>query len=257
MKQPAVIFQEEGRIGIIRLNRPGQKNAINRQVTAELSEVKRRIGYGSPISVLVITGEGPEAFSIGTDTAEYAENESRADWITRLQAASVIGSIDRPVIAAINGDALGQGLELALACDMRIASSAAQLAMPQIQSREIPWDGGTQRLARLVGRGKALEMILCGEPLTAAQALEIGLVNQVVPPDEVFALTMKTAREMAAKGPIALRYAKEAILKGMDMTLAQGLAMEADLYFLLHTTADRTEGITAFREKRTPNFEGK
>jgi enoyl-CoA hydratase/carnithine racemase len=108
-----------------------------------------------------------------------------------------------------------------------------------------------------VGRAKALEMILCGEPVTATQAQDIGLVNQVVPPDAVFSFTLKIAREMASKGPIALRYAKEAILKGMDMTLAQGLEMEADLYFLLHTTSDRTEGITAFREKRNPNFEGK
>lgn len=257
MKHASVIFQEEDRIGIIRLNRPAQKNAINRQVTAELLEIRHRVGYGNRISVLMITGDGAEAFSIGTDPEEYAEKENHADWANRIRAAAIIGSFDRPVIAAINGDALGQGLELALACDMRIASSGAQFSMPQIQSHEIPWDGGTQRLARLVGRGKALEMILCGELLTAAQAHDIGLVNQVVPPDAVFPVTLKIAREMAAKGPIALRYAKEAILKGMDMTLAQGLEMEADLYFLLHTTSDRTEGITAFREKRTPNFEGK
>jgi enoyl-CoA hydratase/carnithine racemase len=256
MKQPAVIFQEEGRIGILRLNRPGQHNAVNRQVAAELKEVRENLGYGSPISVLVLTGQGT-AFCSGTDSKEYAGNENREECIARLQTAAVIGSFDQPVIAAINGHALGQGLELALACDVRIASADAKLAMNQILSRDIPWDGGTQRLSRLVGRGKALEMILCGESLTADQALAIGLVNQVVPPLDVFSSALKTAGEMAGKGPVALRYAKEAILKGMDMTLDQGLRMEADLYFLLHATSDRVEGITAFREKRTPNFEGK
>ncbi len=168
-----------------------------------------------------------------------------------------ISKLDRPVVAAISGDAIGQGLELALACDIRIASETSCFGMSHIKSGLIPWDGGTQRLSRLVGKSKALEMILTGEMIEAQEALRIGLVNKVVPKKDLTEVTMKMAKEMASKGPIALRYTKEAIYKGMDMTLEQGLRLEADLYLLIHTSKDRTEGIQAFREKRTPKFEGK
>jgi enoyl-CoA hydratase/carnithine racemase len=168
-----------------------------------------------------------------------------------------IGSLTQPVLGVINGDAFGQGLELALACDIRISSDQARYAMPQIQNHEIPFDGGTQRLPRLIGRIQAMEMLLQGHIIGAREALGIGLVNQIVPQDELMSSSLKTAEELAAKGPLALRYAKEAVIKGMDMTLEQGLRLEGDLYFLLHTTEDRKEGITAFREKRTPVFQGK
>jgi enoyl-CoA hydratase/carnithine racemase len=152
---------------------------------------------------------------------------------------------------------MGQGLELALACDIRICSSKARLGMPQVANGDIPWDGGTQRLARLVGRGKALEMILLGETIDSAEAGRIGLVNQVVPDEKLSETVMLIAGEISKKGPLALRFAKEAIFKGMDMTLEQGLRLEADLYYLLHTTSDREEGVKAFQEKRTPKFEGR
>jgi enoyl-CoA hydratase/carnithine racemase len=161
------------------------------------------------------------------------------------------------VIAAISGDVIGQGLELALACDLRIASETSHFGLPQIKTGHLPSDGGTQRLSRLVGRGKGLEMILTGEIIDAQEALRIGLVNKVVPKKDLMEVTMKMAQEMASRGPIALRYIKEAIYKGMDMTLEQGLRLEADLYLILHTTKDRTEGIQAFRGKRKPKFEGK
>jgi enoyl-CoA hydratase/carnithine racemase len=156
----------------------------------------------------------------------------------------------------IGGDAIGLGLELALACDIRIAADTAHFGFPHIKEGLIPWDGGTQRLSRVVGQAKAMEMILTGEVIDAEEAYRIGLLSKVVPAEELMPVTIDMAREMASKGPIALRYAKEAIQKGMDLTLEQGLRLEADLYFLLHTTKDRTEGITAFREKRTPEFEG-
>ena len=162
-----------------------------------------------------------------------------------------------PSIAAINGDAIGIGLELALACDLRICTETAHFAMNHIMYGGIPWDGGTQRLSRIVGRGKAMEMILTGEVIDAQEAHSIGLVHRVIPDDEILTVVMDTAREIASKGPIAVRYAKEAIRKGMDLTLEQGLRLEADLYFLLHTTSDRTEGIKAFQEKRSPRFEGR
>jgi enoyl-CoA hydratase len=173
-----------------------------------------------------------------------------------LSVAEPIAKMDRPVIAAINGDAIGQGLEMALACDIRVASESSHFALNQIKAGLIPWDGGTQRLTRLVGRGKALEMILTGETIGAEEARRIGLVNQVVPSMELMAIVMKMAQEMASKGSIALRYTKEAVYQGMDLTLEQGLRLEADLYFLIHTTKDRAEGIKAFREKRVPKFEG-
>lgn len=257
MKRKTVTFEKQGLVGVITINRPNHRNAINRQIVAELTEIRREVGYGSDISVLVLTGAGQEAFSVGTDAEEFAGNQERQNIISGLHAATVLGSFDRPIIALINGDTMGQGLELALACDLRITSENARFAMNQVLNNEIPWDGGTQRLARLVGRGKAMEMILGGEAIDAPEALDIGLVNHVVPPEQLTSYGHKTAEEMAGKGPIALRYAKEAILKGMDMTLEQGFRLEADLYFLLHTTKDRTEGITAFREKRKPEFEGK
>jgi enoyl-CoA hydratase/carnithine racemase len=164
--------------------------------------------------------------------------------------------MDQPVIAAIHGDAVGRGLEMALACDIRFAAETSRFGLPHIKSGLIPRDGGTQRLVRLVGAGKAMEMILTGDPITAREAERIGLVNRVLPSEGIMDAVEAIAREMASGGPIALRYAKEAIGKGMDLTLDQGLRLEADLYFLLHTTADRNEGIRAFQEKRTPDFKG-
>jgi enoyl-CoA hydratase len=146
---------------------------------------------------------------------------------------------------------------LALACDIRIATERSKFSLPQIEWGVIPWDGGTQRLARLVGRGKALEMVLTGERVDAQEAHRIGLVSKIVPPDQLMKEAMDLAKEMATKGPVALRYSKEAINKGMDLTLQQGLGLEADLYLLIHTTKDRTEGIKAFQEKRKAKFEGK
>jgi enoyl-CoA hydratase/carnithine racemase len=174
-----------------------------------------------------------------------------------VDTAAAIAAIDRPVIASINGDAIGVGLELALAADIRIAADNAVFGMPQVKDGLVPTGGGTQRLPRIIGRGKALEMLLTADTLTAAQALEIGLVSKFVPAAELMAETKKLAETVAAKGPLALRYLKEAIVKGMDMTLEQGLRLEADLYFLLHTTADRSEGIKSYLEKRTPRYEGK
>jgi enoyl-CoA hydratase/carnithine racemase len=174
-----------------------------------------------------------------------------------LGAASAMADIGQPTIAAISGDALGQGLELALACDFRIASNTARLALNQVEQGELPWDGGTQRLPRLIGRARALDMILTGRMLSAEEAVQAGLIHRAVPPEALDETVRGLAADLAAKAPVAVRYAKEAVLSGLDLTLAQGLRLEADLYFLIHTTRDRTEGITAFREKRKPRFEGR
>jgi enoyl-CoA hydratase/carnithine racemase len=170
-------------------------------------------------------------------------------------AASVAG-IDRPVIAAVNGDTLGQGLELALSCDFTVASNNARFGFPEVEKGLIPTDGGTQRLSRIVGKGKALELILTAETISAAEAFEIGLVSKVVAPEALTDEVNAMAGAIAARAPISMRYVKEAVNKGLDLTLEQGLRLETDLYLLLHTTDDRTEGIKSFLEKKPPRFKG-
>jgi enoyl-CoA hydratase len=162
----------------------------------------------------------------------------------------------QPIVAAIRGFALGGGLELALACDIRIAGDDAQLGLTEVNLAIIPGGGGTQRLPRLVGRGKALEMILTGARLPAAEALRIGLVERVVPAAEVLSSAQALARSLADKAPVALRYAKEAVVKGLELSLADGLRLEGDLSTLLRTTEDRVEGAKAFLEKRKPQWKG-
>ncbi len=216
----------------------------------ELTDICGEIAWDEDVRVVVLAG----SFNAGVKGKVSGTGEEEMKFFS---IAEPISKIDRPVLAAIQGDALGQGLEMALACDLRIAAEASRFGLPQIQAGLIPCDGGTQRLTRLVGRGKALEMILTGETIPADEAQRIGLVNRVVSSQELMEVTMKMAREMASKGTIALKYTKEAVYQGMDLTLEQGLRLEADLYLLIHTTKDRTEGIEAFREKRAPKFEGK
>jgi enoyl-CoA hydratase/carnithine racemase len=242
MSQKSVKFSKKNHIANITLN----NSVINQDMAQELAEICEQISGDDDIYVVTLVGTG-STFCQGNET----------DITKAYRPAAAIAAIDRPVIAAINGDALGMGLELALSCDIRIASDKAHFAMPQVTQGRIPIDGGTQRLPRIIGRGKALELLLTAETINAAEALEIGLVSRVVPSDALEGEAAKLAETIAAKGPIALRYLKEAVLKGLDMTLEQGLRLEADLYFLLHTTTDRAEGIKSFIEKRTPKYKGK
>jgi enoyl-CoA hydratase/carnithine racemase len=227
------------------------------RLSNELEELSSEIIWDEEVWVIVITGESEKTFSSGIVMPETALGGNEEEAVRLYSIAEPIAKLGKPVIAAMDGDVIGQGLELALACDMRIATERSFFGLPQIKSGFIPWDGGTQRLSRLIGKGRALEMILGGETVGAREAYRTGLVSKIVPPKELIETAMGIAHEMASKGPIALRYTKEAICKGMDMTLEQGLHLEADLYLLLHTTRDRTEGIQAFRERRTPKFEGK
>jgi len=223
----------------------------------ELTEICEDITKNEEIRIILLKGSRDDAFSMGTDSVMQTQEAYGEPWEKLWSLAEPVARLDRPVIAAVHGDAIGQGLELMLSCDMRIASEKCRFGFPQIKEGHIPWDGGTQRLSRLVGRAKALEMILTGEVIDAQEAFRIGLVNHVVSRKALMKTAMDMAREMAGKGPIALRYAKEAVHKGIDLTLEEGLRLEADLYLLIHTTRDRTEGIHAFREKRTPRFEGR
>jgi enoyl-CoA hydratase/carnithine racemase len=211
-----------------------------------LAEICQNIHEDDDVYVVTLTGSG-DVFCRGDE----------GDITEAYHPTVAIADIEQPVIAAINGDALDIGLEIVLSCDIRIASAKARFVMPQVAEGFVPSEGGTQRLPRIIGRGKALELLLTGITITASEALEMGLVSRIVPPGALAGEVTKLAETIAAKGPIALRYLKEAVLKGMDMTLEQGLKLEADLYFLLHTTSDRTEGITSFLEKRTPKYKGK
>lgn len=241
MPESTVIFQKQGHIASIRLNRPGTGNVINARMLGELADAVTSVNQDDDIYG-VLLGAAGDSFCAGADTG--------------TDAAAVVASIDKPVIAVVNGEALGEGLELALACDIRLASDKASFGLGQVSRGGLPQNGGTQRLPRLIGKGKSLEMILTAETIGAAEALEIGLVSRVVPAAELEAEAKALAEKVVSQAPVSLRYAKEAVNKGMDMTMEQGLRLEADLYLLLHTTADRTEGIRAFLEKRKPEFRG-
>jgi len=257
MSEETLRYQKKDHVLVIDLKGPLGHSLLNCQTSAELGELCDEATWDEEIRVVVISDTREKGLSRDTDLTKAVSVDGLEEEMEPRSLAEPISRLDRPVIAAISGDAIGQGLELALACDIRIASETSCFGMSHIKSGLIPWDGGTQRLPRLVGKSKALEMTLTGEVIDAKEAFRIGLVHKVVPKKELMEVTMKMALEMASKGPIALRYAKEAVYKGMDMTLEQGLRLEADLYLLIHTTKDRTEGIQAFREKRKPKFEGK
>ncbi|MEE9202254.1 MAG: enoyl-CoA hydratase-related protein [Dehalococcoidia bacterium] len=237
MAYRSLLVEREERLAVITLNRPQEGNALSGELAQELADACAQVGQDDGVWVVVLAAAG-EAFCTGGDGPG---------------AVTAVAAIEQPVIAAIQGDALGMGLALACACDLRLSAPGARLGVPDFPAHPA---GLTQRLPRLVGRGRALEMLLLGEVVDASQALHYGLVNQVVSEGEVASHAREWARRLASKAPLASRLAKEAVAKGMDLTLDQGLRLEADLYFLLHTTQDRTEGITAFLSKRPPQFKG-
>ena len=256
MTNQKLAYRKEGHTGVITLMGACNDISAIKHLSDALFYTCDGIIGDESIRVVILTG-GPDTkpFSIKAGLNPGAE-ETTVDW-PACSLSTPLSNLDQPVIAAIHGDATGQGLEMALACDIRIAEATSCFGLPHITNGFIPWDGGTQRLMRLAGTGKAMEMILTGDLIDAREAERIGLVNRIVPAESLMTVALEMAGKMAAGGPVASKYAKEAITKGMDLTMAQGLRLEADLYFLLHTTADRTEGIRAFQEKRPPRFEGK
>ena len=260
MPESLVILQKNNHIARITISRRDKDNLISLQMGQEMDDICRQLNQDNEVYVVIITGEGG-VFCGGNELQKSFQSgkkqlRSNEEVAQKYNVAASVAALEKPVIAAINGDALGQGLELALACDIRIASQKAHFGFPEVAIGLIPSDGGTQRLPRIIGRGKALELILTAEIINAAEALEIGLVTKVVPAESLISEVDALAKAIAGKAPVSLRYIKEAINKGLDLTMEQGLRLEADLYFLLHTTADRTEGIKAFQQKRPPEFKG-
>lgn len=254
MSNKAVLYEKKGHAAFIILNRHEAGNRVNLEMARDLCAICEAINHDKEIYLAVLRGAG-QAFCSGGDERELiSTGESVA---SGQSPAEAVAGLECPTIAAINGEAIGMGLELALACDLRVASTSARMGLPQITGGLIPLNGGTQRLARIAGRGKALEMILTGEIIDSRAAYEIGLVNRVVEPAAFDAEIDSLVNMLTAKAPLAMRYCKEAVIKGLDLTLEQGLRLEADLYFLLHTTRDRTEGIRSFLERRTPDYQGR
>ena len=231
-------------LALLTINGAGKNNVADANLAQQLCAVCDEINYDTSVRVVVLTGAPGKTFCTGLADGSYSLSEP-------------VAGLECPTIAAVNGDASGVGLELALACDIRVAARTARFSLPYIKKGLLPSDGATQRLPRLIGRAKSMELMLTGEVLTAKEALDLGLVNSVAADKELMSRVVEMGKEMAAKATLSLKYCKEAVLKGLDMTLDQGLRLEGDLYFLLHTTEDRTEGITAFKEKRKPKFKGK
>jgi enoyl-CoA hydratase len=254
-----LLFEKRERVGIITINRPDKRNALNIKTREEGAALLDQLRNDASINVVVITGAGDKAFVAGADIAEFAGRTAmmQRDVMTAHSLFTAIDTFPKPIIAMINGYCLGGGCELALACDIRIASETASFGQPEINLGIIPGGGGTQRLTRLIGEGKAMEMILTGEIIDAKSAYQIGLVNHVFPPDVLQAKTMEIANRIAEKSPIALGLAKEAVKLASRSSLDEGLRREVDLFALCFSTEDKNEGVSAFLAKRKPEFKGK
>lgn len=254
-----LLVERRGRVAIVTINRPEKRNALNIKTREEGAAVLEQLQNDDDVRVVVITGAGNKAFIAGADIAEFAGRTALMQRAVML-GRSLFTAIDvfpKPVIAMVNGYCLGGGCELALACDLRIASETASFGQPEINLGIIPGGGGTQRLTRLIGEGKAMEMILTGEIIDARTAFNLGLVNHVVPADQLEAKTLEIANRMAEKSPIALRLAKEAVKLASRSNLDEGLRREVDLFALCFSSEDKDEGVGAFLEKRKPEFKGK
>lgn len=251
-----LLLRKEGNIGILSINRPEELNALNSKVLNELDKAIEDISLDEDIHVLIISGEG-RAFVAGADIGEMKGKnplEAREFANKGLNVFRKIELMEKPVIAAVNGFALGGGCELAMCCDIRIASERAKFGQPEVGLGITPGFGGTQRLSRLVGLGKAKELIFTADIIKADEALRIGLVNKVVDPAELMDETIKLANKIASKGQLAIRYSKTAINRGIETDLETGMIIEKDLFALCFSTEDQKEAMSAFLEKREANY---
>jgi len=247
-----------GAVAVLSLNRPDKLNAMNSRMKEELASSLAELEADETVRAVVVTGAGDKAFAAGADIAEFAGKAPVDQWAASGHASlyNVVDRFHKPIIAMINGYCLGGGLELAMACDIRFASDRAQLGQPEINIGIIPGGGGSQRLPRLVGLGKAMQLILTGERIPASEALSIGLVDDVVPHDQLEARTMELANKIAEKSPAAVRLAKEAVKASARLPIDQGLRFEQGLFSIVFSTHDKEEGVRAFLEKRPPKWSG-
>ncbi len=260
MDKQYVLQRKDGEIAIITINRPEVRNALNAQVKLECLRAVQEVDADPEVRAVILTGAGDRAFAAGSDIAELQQRNTVSEVLPQASVnralAHLLENMPKPTVAAINGFALGAGCELALACTFRIASESARLGLPEINLGIIPGNGGTQRLTRLVGKGRALQMVLTGEIVEAQEAYRMGLVSQVVPADKLLESALELARQLAGKPPLALLAAKQAINLGSEMGLATGIDYEAKLFAILCGTSDKTEGVSAFLEKRQAIFRG-
>jgi len=260
MSYETLLFEIRDGVALITINRPDKLNALNDQVVDELGHAAGRIATEDAIKGAILTGAGPKAFVAGADIADLAKQGPFDGKARALRGQAVLRRLEtcgKPVIAAINGFALGGGCELAMACHLRIAADTAKFGQPEVKLGIAPGYGGTQRLPRLVGKGVAVQLILTGEMIDAQEAYRIGLVNKVVPAAQLLPESEKMLRGILAMGPLAVRLALEAVDQGLEMTLDEGLLLEANHFGLLAATKDMKEGLTAFLEKRQAKFEGR
>ena len=254
-----VLIEKSGKIGIVTVNRPQQMNSMNSLTRSELADAFNLLENDKNIAVILLTGSEGKAFIAGADIKEFLnqtiENEKQLeeDWIV----TTIISNLKKPVIAVIDGFCLGGGLELAMSCDLRIASDRSKLGQPEINIGIIPGAGGTQRLTRLIGEGRAMEMILTGRMITAEEAFNYGIINFVYDPDDLMDEAMEIANTIGEKSKYAVERAKKSIKAVSEMNLKDGLKLERKMFIECLNSEDGKEGITAFIEKRKPNFKGK
>ena len=260
MSYENIFVEKKNAIAYVTLNRPKVLNALNMATMEELRAAFHDIKNDKDIRVVIFTGAGEKAFIAGADISELAKQDAVTgkEYTHRGQSVlNLIENLGKPVICCINGFALGGGCEMALACTMRLASDNAKLGQPEVKLGIIPGYGGSQRLPRLVGKGLAMQMVLAGEMITAQEAYRIGLVNEVMPAAELIPRAEAIAAKIIANAPLAVQYAMEAVNKGMETSLSEGLYLEALLFAVACATEDKKEGTAAFLEKRAAAFKGK
>src|SRR5918996_543414 len=263
MPYDTLLYEHKERIGYVTLNRPRLLNAQSPEMFDELAQVFGEIKRDPAAGVVILTGAGDRAFCAGADInylkalAQMTPMAAKTFVEKNRLAFGAIAHLGKPVIAAVNGYALGGGCELAMACHIRLASENARFGQPEINLGLFPGAGGTQRLPRLVGTGIALEMMLSGEAISAQEAHRVGLVNKVVPADELMPAAERLAQQILSKAPLAVGVILEAVQHGMEMTLAEGLQLEENLFGVICSTEDMKEGTAAFLDKRQANFTGK